>query len=230
MQIIKSSLKSLEAKAAQLIAAKIRELSKNQDKIVLAIPGGNSIINILKNLKDQKLNWNKVHIFMVDELLAPANKAKSNYEQAHSILLQYLIKENKIPKENLHPYDYFNFSSQQGVEAYKNELREISHHFHIVLLSSGEDAHVGSLFPNHNSIKNQEESFIVVDNAPKLPKKRMSASRKLISKSKTALILFFGETKKEAYSRFLDKNLSIQDCPAKLVNDIEDSYVFTDLK
>ena len=228
MKIIKGKRKSLEVKAAQLIGEKIRQLAKDKEKIVFAVPGGNSIVSILKLLKTQKIPWHKVHLFMVDEVLLPLNHPKSNYGQAYSILLEYLTKQYKMPKENLHPYDFFNFPPEQGTEAYKNELREISHHFDLVLLSSGEDGHIGSLFPNY-SIKDTSDSYIYIDNSPKLPKKRISASAKLLSKSHSSILLFFGGTKKQAYKNFLNKEFSVLDCPAKIVSNIEESYVFTDI-
>ena len=229
MKIIKNTRKDLEIKAAQLIAKKIIQYSKTQEKVVLGIVGGASILGILSLLKHQKIPWHKVHIFILDERLVDLDSPQSNYKNLYDNLIEYLTKQHLLPNQNAHPYIYFNFPVEQGIEAYKKELREISHHFDIVLLSSGEDGHVAALFPNHDSIINPSESYIYTDNAPKMPKKRISASRKLLEKSKTALLLFFNETKKQAYQNFLNKEFSIIDCPAKLVNEIKDSYVFTDV-
>ncbi len=230
MKIIKHKRKELEIKAATLIERKIHEYLKTQKQVILAIPGGTSIIGILNLLKTQNIPWEKVHIFMADERLLPLDNQDNNFRQAENELIQYLIKQKMILKQNLHPYIYFNLPIEKGLDAYKNELREISHNFDIVLLSSGEDGHVASLCPNHDSINNQSEFFIHVNNSPKPPKERISASRKLLEKSKTAILLFFGENKRNAYENFTNENLSVIDCPAKLVNDMKDSYVFTDLE
>ena len=143
--------------------------------------------------------------------------------------LEYLVKQNKLPRKNLHPYTYFNFPDEKGLEAYKNEFKEISDKYDIILLSSGEDGHVGSLFPHHNSIKDPSEFFIISKDPPKPPAKRLSASRKLLSKSQTAILLFLGEEKAQALKNFQDKKLSVIDCPVKLVYEIEDAHTFTDL-
>lgn len=230
MKTIKNTRKDLEIKAAQLIAKKIIEYAKTQDKVVLGIVGGTSILGILSLLKHQRVPWHKLHIFMVDERVTALDDPQSNYKNLYDNLIEYLTKQHLLPSQNAHPYIYFNLPPEEGINAYRNELREISHCFDIVLLSSGEDGHVSSLFPNHNSIKDPSESFILVNDSPKPPKTRISASRKLIAKSKTALLLFFGEQKRKAYERFLDREISFIDCPAKLINDIKDSYVFTDLK
>lgn len=230
MKLIKSkNRKKLEIIAAQLITKKIHEYLKTQKHVILGIPGGRSIFGILELLKHQNIPWKKVQIFMVDERLVSLDDQNSNYKKANDLFIEYLVKQHKILKQNLHPYIYFNLPIEQGLNAYKNELREISHSFDIILLSSGEDGHVASLFPNHNSIRDQAEFFINVKNAPKLPKERISVSKKLLLKSRTAILLFFDESKKQAFKNFQDKNLSIQDCPAKLVNSIKNSYVFTEL-
>ncbi len=230
MKIIKHKRKELEIRAATLIEKKIREYLKAQEQVVLGIPGGTSIQGILGLLKKQNIPWNKVHVFMIDEKLVPLDAPESNFKQAYDLFLEYLTKQKLLPNKNIHPYIYFNQEDKNGAEAYKNELREISHKFDIILLSSGEDGHVGSLFPNHETIKSEEEFFLITKSAPKAPQKRLSASRKLLSRSKTALLLFFSDTKRQAYQNFLSKNLSLIDCPAKLINEIQDSHVFTDLE
>lgn len=228
MKIIKDKRKELEIRAATLIEKKIQEYLKIQKQVVLGIPGGTSVQGIFSLLKKQKISWSKVHIFMLDERLSSPDNLESNFKQAYDLLLEYLSKQKLLPNKNMHPYTYFNLPDLQGIGAYKNELRELSHHFDIILLSSGEDGHLASLFPNHETIKSEEEFFLITKNAPKKPSKRLSASRKLLSRAKTSILLFLGEQKTKAYKNFLDKNLSIIDCPTKLVYEIEDSHVFTD--
>ena len=229
MKTLIAKRKELEIKAANLIEKKIRDYLKTQNHIVFAIPGGSSVIRIFILLKSQPIPWHKVHIFMVDERLVPIDSPDNNFGQAEKAFISYLVHQNKIPKQNLHPYIYFNLKSGWGLEAYKKELREFSHCYDIALLSSGEDGHIASLFPNHETIKDTSEFFIITEKAPKNPARRMSSSLKLLQKSKTALLLFLGESKRKTYQKFNDKKLSVNDCPAKLVRNIEDSYIFTDI-
>ena len=228
MKIINAKREELEIKAVNLIASKIHEYLKTQPRVVFAIPGGRSISRIFSLLKHQNIPWGKVHIFMVDERLANSDNSDNNFKQAEKDFLEYLVRQNKLPGINLHPYTYFNFPAEKGLEAYKNELKELSDSFDIVLLSSGEDGHVGALFPHH-SIKNPSDFFVIFNDSPKPPAKRLTSSRKLLEKSKTVILLFFGEEKAKAFKNFQDSKLSILDCPAKLVYKIEDSHVFSDL-
>ena len=229
MKLTKGKKEKLDLEVAILIKNKIKDLAKEKSKITFAIAGGNSVSGIFENLKKQNIKWEKVHIFMVDERLVALDSPQSNFKQAEDIFISYLVKQNKISKFNLHPYIYFNLPDEQGINAYKNELREFSHKFDIVLLSSGEDGHIASLYPNHETIKNSSEGFIITHDSPKKPSSRISASRKLLEKSQTAILLFFGKQKQKAYENFMNKKLDVNDCPAKIINKIEDSYVFTDL-
>lgn len=229
MKIIQEKRNKLEIKASQLIASKIKDYAKSQDKVVLGIPGGRSVSGIFQLLKNQNLPWHKVHIFMIDERLVSIDHPDSNFGLADKEFISFLINKNILPRKNIHPYIYFNMPQKQGTNAYKNELRELSRNYDIILLSSGEDGHIASLFPNHSSIKNPSSFFISVEDAPKLPKRRMTASRKLLERSKTSILLFLGEEKQRAFNNFQNRSMDTTDCPAKLVRKIEDSYVFVDV-
>jgi 6-phosphogluconolactonase len=86
----------------------------------------------------------------------------------------------------------------------------------IVVLSSGEDGHIGALYPNHHSIKNNFPKFISMGDSPKPPQKRMTASRKMIEKADDGLLLFFGAGKTDAYFKYKLRTNSVEDCPAQI--------------
>jgi len=225
---IKGKRRELENKAASLITCSLRKTIRKKGLAVLAVSGGQSVRGIFELLTEKKILWQKVHIFMVDERLVYLNDKESNYKLVYNTLLKKLIRKNKLPKENLHPF-VFTGKIKRDIENYKRELNAVSDHFDVVLLSAGEDGHIASLFPNHETIKSKKEFYISTNKSPKLPKGRMSASRRLLSKSKVFILLFFGESKRKAFENFNNPRLSICDCPAKIVKQIKKSYVLTDL-
>lgn len=209
-KILIGNREELEQKAANLIEEKINLLLK--EKIILGFPGGTSVSGILQNLAKKNLNWEKIHIFLVDERITP-DKKETNFH----IINENFLRKIEIPKENIHRFE--------NLEKYNEEFKSLFEYFDIILLSSGEDGHVASLFPQgvlHG------ENFIKIDNSPKPPSTRMSASLKLLEKSKISFLLFFTKNKKQAYKKFLDESVALEDCPAKLVNETEESYVFVD--
>ncbi|MBU0536780.1 MAG: 6-phosphogluconolactonase [Nanoarchaeota archaeon] len=216
--------------AAAIIQGAITDILENKDHVVLAVPGGRSVPNVFRLLKEKDIPWEKVHIFMVDERLVPVDDKESNYRLAKEEFIDYLIKKKKLPKENAHPFILDNSSPDKGIEAYAQELDSLGGMYDVVLLSAGEDGHVGALYPNHHSVEDQSEKFIVMNDSPKPPPDRMTMSRKLLLKAKTALVLFVGESKREALQKFLDEKVSFKQCPAKMIQDITDSYAMTDMR
>jgi 6-phosphogluconolactonase len=217
--IIKSKTKTgVYSKAAILISSSIKELLKKQKYVILGVPGGRSISHIFKLLKKEKLPWNKVHFFLVDERCVPLTSKDSNFKR----LRENLLISIKPPEGNIHPFNH-----KTGALIYSNELKKFGK-FDIVLLSAGEDGHVASLFP-HYTIENKSKDFIFVSNSPKPPQKRISASRRLLESSKISILLFIGKEKETAFKNFLDNNIPVEGCPAKLVNKTKESYVITNL-
>jgi len=211
--------------AADTIEDAISDLLEKQDNVVFAIAGGRSVPFVFKILKDRKIDWSKIHIFMVDERMVPIDDKESNFKLAKDTFLDDI----EIPKENLHPFIFDESSPDKGLGVYEEELKKVGGKYDVILLSAGEDGHVGALNPNHHSIEDDTEFFISMTDAPKPPPERMSMSKKLLLKSDTALVLIIGESKKQALKNFLDEKISYKECPAKLVQDIENSYALTNM-
>ena len=223
MKTIKGKRADLEKQVSSLIAEKLSALAKTKKEIIFGVVGGSSVSGIYKRLLDEKIIWKKVNVFMVDERIVPVVSEDSNFKLAEDSFINDLVEKGKLPQENLHP-----FFEHRGVNIYNEEFKQYGKEFDLVLLSAGEDGHVGALFPNY-TIEEDGDYFIELDESPKPPKARVTASRKLLESSGTAILLFFGDKKKKAYQEFSNSKTSVESCPAKLVEKVKDSYVFTDL-
>ena len=160
-------------KVADILAEAISKTIRNKDQVVVAFPGGRSVAAVFDVLKEKEIDWNNVHLFMVDERMVKLDNEDCNFK----LLKEELIGHINIPEENVHP-----FMVEEGIKAYEEELKKVGGKFDIVLLSSGEDGHIAGLYPKHHSIKDESDYFITMDDSPKPPKDRMSSSRKLIEK------------------------------------------------
>jgi 6-phosphogluconolactonase len=87
----------------------------------------------------------------------------------------------------------------------------------IAFFGMGPDGHTASLFPHHPALESEEEWFIKIDNAPKLPPERISLSPKSIQSLKYVCLFAVWESKKEALANFLDDTVDVRDCPVKLL-------------
>ncbi len=228
MKFITSDLKDLEIKAAEIIALSLAEDRK--DEVILAIPGGRSVSGIFERLIVQEIDWKRVHIFLVDERIVPLDHEESNFRLAKITFIENLLISGKLPEKNVHPFRMDRTKSDFGISRYEDELNKYGGNFDVVLLSSGEDGHIGALYPDHHSINNDSESYLYMTDSPKPPPERMTMSRKLLLRSKTALLLFLGEGKREALKKFRDDSVLPESCPCKYVKEVESSYILTDLE
>lgn len=224
------SKEEIDKRGADIIAQAIDKTLEKKGYAVLAVPGGRSVSGIFTRLKTKDIDWKKVHLFMIDERLVSIDDKESNFKLLKENLIDDLLKESKIKEENMHPFLYDPRSSDFGTSKYSDELSRYGGRYDIILLSSGEDCHVGALYPDHHSITACAKDHIAMDDSPKMPRERMSSSLSLLLRADYALLLFLGKAKKKALDMFLNENLKIEQCPARLVQSIPQSYVLTDLK
>jgi len=224
-----NSVEKLFEHAAAMIERSARALLSGQETVVLALPGGRSAAGIFQNLRKRRIKWKKVHIFMVDERLVSVDHADSNFRLVRENLTDELIEKGRLPEANVHPFIYDAEQADHGTGKYEDELKRFGGRYDIILLSSGEDGHIGALYPKHHSIKDDAEFFITMDDSPKPPPLRMSMSRKLVLRSRVAIAVFAGNQKKDALDMFRSVRHNFFSCPVKLIHDIRDSYVITDI-
>ena len=212
---IRENSKEDVAKSSALIIKKsIDNILKKKNHIVLAVPGGRNVKLMFDELKKLDIPWNNVHLFIVDERLVPITDEESNFKIAKDNLVDYLMKKRLWSEKNIHPFIMDNNKKDYGIKDYTAELKKNGGIYDIILLSSGEDGHIGALYPNHHSIKDESNDFIIIHDSPKPPKDRMTLSRKLLEKSQVAILLFVGDTKREAYNQFWNKKTNYESCPA----------------
>ena len=220
--LFQGSMEHIAEQACSIIVEATLDLLRKQKSVVIAVPGGRSVVEIFKKLRERDLPWKRVHIFLLDERLVPIDHPASNYN---------LIEKNlgkKVPPEAIHPFIYNEDNPTQSIADYEEQLELCGGRFDIVLASSGEDGHIGSLFPNHHSIEETKKGYILLGDAPKPPPKRMSASYQIIGQAHTGIILFVGEGKRDALHNFLNTELSYKECPAKIMAQLPHYYLLTD--
>jgi len=209
----------LYKKTALLISKSINKIIDSKKQVVIGLAGGNSISKTLDELYKLPVDWNHVHIFMVDERIVPITHPQSNFKMIFEKLSRI------IPKENFHPFNYNSNKNDLGIAEYNKSINSFKNEFDIVIVSSGEDGHIGSLFPKHTSIFNESESYIIVENSPKPPANRISAPKKMIINSRIGFLFIVGENKINAYEKFIDEQINYVDCPSKLINEISENYI-----
>ena len=227
--IVEKDQDRLMQRAAEHLCEKLRVTLAAKKQVNVAVPGGRNVAKIFQKMQEVDIDWQRVHFFIIDERLVPIDHPDSNYKLLLDHFIGPLARANRIAPNNAHPFILDLSSPDRGAKRYEEVLAEHGFRYDIILLSSGEDGHVGALYPGHHSMMDKHHGFIVMDDSPKPPPERMTSSLSLMQTAEVALILFVGEAKREAYTKFNDAALLVADCPAKLVTALKDTTVFTDL-
>ncbi len=121
----------------------------------VAISGGSTPVRFYERLSDasvhSKIQWEKVHIFWVDERCVPPSSEASNFGMAtHAFLLDI-----PIPGENIHRVTGELQNYADAVDEYEQIIRSVFKitkgqvpQFDLVILGMGSDGHIGSILPN----------------------------------------------------------------------------------
>lgn len=129
---------------------------KKNGRFTVALSGGNTpavLYRKIVELKDQ-FQWDRTHIFLVDERFVPYDDIESNFGMIKEMLLDRI----DIPAENIHPVP---ITEDVGSSAMLYESDLISYfnltgsslpRFDMMLLGVGKDGHTASLFPGSDAL------------------------------------------------------------------------------
>jgi len=115
---------NLDKIALEIITTSIKKILKKQDKVILGVPGGRSVLGIFSLLREaENIPWGKVYIFMVDERLVPLDNKESNFRLVKKLFTDVLEKKAILPDVNVHPFIMNKTMSDFGISEYENKLK-----------------------------------------------------------------------------------------------------------
>lgn len=205
-----------------------------KENVVVGVCGGRSVVEFYKDVVRNKNNiskniWRKINFFFVDERVVSKNSEESNYKLVLENLFKGLIKAKLVSWKQVH-----RFRAERDIKLelknYTNLFNRFGGGFDIIVLSSGEDGHVASLFPGYRLLMGKGKRYLYLEDSPKAPARRITVSSDLIKDAKSGLMFFVGEGKREAYRKFKNPKVRVWDCPAKLARKIRELYVVRDLE
>lgn len=147
---------SLSARdAAERCAAQILEYLHESPRATLAISGGSSPRTMFEMFATTPFDWNRVHLFWVDERCVPPTDSQSNFKLANDTWLA----PAKFPSANIHRVQTER-DPEDAAEVYSDELRLVFGDgipkFDVIHRGMGPDAHTASLFPGEPLIDDRE--------------------------------------------------------------------------
>jgi 6-phosphogluconolactonase len=185
----------------------------------VALSGGSTPIPLFRLLAGrdwaERLPWEKIHLYWVDERCVGPEHADSNYGMARRELLSqvpatryYRMKGEATP--------------ESAAQSYENLLRE---HFRLgpgelpkfdfILLGMGGDGHTGSLFSGSPGLL--EKKRLVIDQyVPELKADRLTLTLPVLNNARCCLFLVNGAEKHAVLAKALDL-LATPSLPAQMV-------------
>ena len=204
---------------AHHIIARMEEALSGQEFVTLAISGGNTPVQLFHRLAASKFDWNKVHLFWVDERLVPPSNPQSNYKLAD----EHLIAPARIPRRNVHRI-CGELAPEHAAKRYTDDIREFfgladgeMPHFDVIHRGLGEDCHTASLFPGQPLIEDREGIAAAVY-VEKLTQWRVTLLPGPLLATKHTVILVTGAKKAGAVRSVLREPYDPLQYPAQIVS------------
>ncbi len=202
---------------SKVVAEKIKKLSESAKHIYIALSGGktpNAIFDFLALNYSEKINWNNLRFFWVDERLVPHNNEESNYGQALKHLFKKTLKDKKI----LFPVNILNDAEESAIEYERIISENVPPEmdipsFDLVLLGMGTDGHTASIFQDSIRLLNSDR-LVEVSKHPVSGQQRITFTGKLINNSQEIIFIITGNEKKESLEMILKKKPKAEQLPA----------------
>ena len=127
--------------AARWMARRIRSAVRLRDLCRVAVSGGGTPALMLDAMATMDLPWKRVHLYQVDERVAPDGDVDRNATQ----LIEHLIERIEIPRRNVHLMPVTAVSLKRACTSYATALGDSP--LDIVHLGIGDDGHTASWPP-----------------------------------------------------------------------------------
>src|SRR6184192_1152165 len=197
---------AVAGKAAAVIAAEARQAVAVRDRFVMAVSGGHTPWIMLRALAEEDVPWASVHIFQVDERVAPGGDADRNLTHLRASLLEHA----PLPAGQIYAMPVEIPDLQSAAAKYAAELERIAGAppvLDLVHLGLGPDGHTASLVPEDPVLDVTDRGVAVTGEYQ--GRRRMTLTYPTLNRARQILWLVTGEDKVHALSRLVSGDTSI---------------------
>ena len=192
-------------KAASIIADYARETIAARGSYIMAVSGGHTPWIMLRSLADARIPWRAVHIFQVDERVAPDGHTDRNLTH-----LRESLAESPLPADQLYAMPVESPDLDTAAVRYAKTLRNIAGEpavIDLVHLGLGPDGHTASLVPGDPVLDVGDEDVAL--SGPYQNRCRMTLTYPIINRARRILWVVTGGEKAGMVKRLLDGDRSI---------------------
>jgi 6-phosphogluconolactonase len=184
--------------AAQFIAGLARAAVAQRGRFKFAVSGGRTPWRMLRALADCDVPWTNVHVFQVDERVAPDGDADRNLTHIKDSLVAHV----PLPPANLHPMRVEATDLDAAAASYARTLATVAGTppvLDLVHLGLGPDGHTASLVPGDPVLN--EDFLNVAVTQPYQGRRRMTLTYPILNRSRCVLFVVTGAEKVSALAR-----------------------------
>lgn len=208
---------ALIARSLDLILTKLDTAIKEQGKFTIALSGGSTPKPLYEAIAQQKLPWDKIHVFWGDERYVSPNHPDSNELMARRAWLDRV----DIPPANIHAVPTLDNDPGLSAAKYEQHLQAFFQSapgefpaLDVVLLGMGDDAHTASLFPHTEALK-VSDRLITVGNKDGNP--RITFTYPFINAARTVMFVVAGANKRPALAQVFAPEADDSTYPSRLI-------------
>jgi 6-phosphogluconolactonase len=189
---------ALASRAADLVAARLAEAADARGRATLAVSGGSTPAAFLAELARRSLPWEHVHVFQVDERVAPPGPDRNL-----TGLQEALLDRVAIPAGNVHPMPVDEPDLTAAAAAYEEVIRAVTGtggELDVVHLGVGDDGHTASWPPGDPVVAAPDDVAVV---GPFNGRLRMTLTPPAVNRAGWIMWLISGVAKAAVLRRLL---------------------------
>ncbi|WP_374356647.1 6-phosphogluconolactonase [Chitinimonas sp.] len=190
---------------AREIAASLEQAIAERGAASLAVSGGKTPIGMFQQLRQMRLDWDKVWITLVDDRWLPVDHPDSNERLVREHLLKY-----QVAAAHFVSLKSADATPEAGVAEVEARLRAIPQPFDVLMLGMGEDGHTASLFPCSFEVgaatAPDNPALLAAVNPVSAPYPRISLTLPAIAQARKLLLHLAGANKKTVFQAAMDSS------------------------
>ncbi len=189
---------SAAKKGAVIIAEDARAAVAARGRFIMAVSGGNSPWVMLRELANQDVPWANVHVFQIDERIAPAGDPDRNLVHLRASLLEHA----PLPPNQIYAMPVDAADVEAAAKQYAQTLESVAGKppvLDLAHLGLGPDGHTASLVPNDPVLQVTNSDVAVT--GVYMGRRRMTLTYPVINRARRILWLIVDPDKVDAFKR-----------------------------
>jgi 6-phosphogluconolactonase len=192
---------SVARAAAAAIAAAARAAITERGRFALAVSGGHTPWMMLRALAHEEIRWGSVHVFQVDERVAPAGHPDRNLTH----LRESLLAHAPMSPEQIHAMPVELHDLEEAARQYSVTLRKTAGTpvvLDLVHLGLGPDGHTASLVPG-DAVLDVTDADVALTGSYQ-GRRRMTLTYPMLNRARQVLWVVTGAEKIDMLPRLCD--------------------------